>query len=378
MYNRILKRPMFKRGGSSFQAQGTGITSPYDTPRKKYNIGTTYEDVYSKIRETTQDPRGDFSYASQGFSELGNPYKDDGSAKTIGEMLYAGAGAVRGSREKAEELERSGELAVVESQAGRKLQEEVMTEEKRQFDAKLKQERYLGELDAKGEKEFIVEQINSYWDPMIEAETDAIKKKDLEDQKRSDTYNVIVLGEDISDKYKILSNTEALEIANDNARSELESTINPDTQINWTRTDKGYAEKLQLLINKYLRLATKFLDPDKKGAELDAAGGRVGLADSYPGTVQQASLRETVDTPQGDINVSETIESDSGKTNEINISYEQLRDRLPPEISDEIVLLLSESYEAFADFAELQTQADVNEFNTKYNVQLFLPQQSGA
>ena len=85
-------------------------------------------------------------------------------------------------------------------------------------------------------------------------------------------------------------------------------------------------------------------------------------------------------TPGGiaDVNVSETIESDSGKTNEINISYEQLRDRLPPEISDEIVLLLSESYEAFADFAELQTQADVNEFNTKYNVQLFLPQQSGA
>ena len=65
-------------------------------------------------------------------------------------------------------------------------------------------------------------------------------------------------------------------------------------------------------------------------------------------------------------------------TNEINISYDQLRDRLPPEISDDIVLLLSQSYEAFADFAEIQTQADVNEFNIKYNVQLFLPQQSGA
>ena len=85
-------------------------------------------------------------------------------------------------------------------------------------------------------------------------------------------------------------------------------------------------------------------------------------------------------TPGGiaDINVSETMERDPGETNEINISYEQLRDRLPPEISNEIVLLLSESYEAFADFAEIQTQADVNEFNTKYNVQLFLPQQSGA
>jgi len=70
--------------------------------------------------------------------------------------------------------------------------------------------------------------------------------------------------------------------------------------------------------------------------------------------------------------------TDQGGTNEINISYEQLRERLPQEISNEIVLLLSQSYEAFADFAEIQTQADVNEFNTKYNVQLILPKQAGA
>ena len=70
--------------------------------------------------------------------------------------------------------------------------------------------------------------------------------------------------------------------------------------------------------------------------------------------------------------------TDQGETNQVNISYEQLRERLPQEISNEIVLLLSQSYEAFADFAEIQTQADVNEFNTKYNVQLFLPKQAGA
>jgi hypothetical protein len=119
MYNRILKRPMFKRGGSSYEAQGTGITSPYDTPRKQYKVGTTYEDVYSKIRETTQDPRGDFSYAAEGFSELANPYKESGEAKTIGEMLYAGAAGVRGSKAKASELERTGELAVLSSEGER-------------------------------------------------------------------------------------------------------------------------------------------------------------------------------------------------------------------------------------------------------------------
>ena len=105
-------------------------------------------------------------------------------------------------------------------------------------------------------------------------------------------------------------------------------------------------------------------------------------------------------TPQGmsDVNVQETVTENDGSdasidaqygqgesekamgdaTNEINISYDQLRDRLPPEVSDDIVLLLSQSYEALADFAELQTQADVNEFNIKYDVQLYLPQQQGA
>ena len=34
MYNRILKRPMFKMGGRSYQAQGTGITSGLDTPKR--------------------------------------------------------------------------------------------------------------------------------------------------------------------------------------------------------------------------------------------------------------------------------------------------------------------------------------------------------
>ena len=213
MYNRILKRPMFKRGGSSYEAQGTGITSPYDRPRKRYDTGTTWEEIYEKMRSTTQDPRGDFSYAAEGFSELANPYKESGEAKTIGEMLYAGAHGVRGSRDKATELERTGELAILESQGTRKMQSEQMA-----------QDLEIAKLKAKGEKEFIVEQINSYWDPIILAESDPKKKKDLEDQKRSDTYNVIVLGEDISDKYKILSNTQALEIANDNARSELEST----------------------------------------------------------------------------------------------------------------------------------------------------------
>jgi len=55
------------------------------------------------------------------------------------------------------------------------------------------------------------------------------------------------------------------------------------------------------------------------------------------------------------------------------ISYNELRARLPQEITDDIVKLLANSYEALADFAEIRTQADVDNFNQKYNVQLVLP-----
>ena len=55
------------------------------------------------------------------------------------------------------------------------------------------------------------------------------------------------------------------------------------------------------------------------------------------------------------------------------IDYETLRARLPREISDDIVRLIASSPEALEDFATIQTQQDVVNFNTKYNVELILP-----
>ena len=345
--NRTLRRPMFRMGGSAegitsglsrqgYQGTDNAADQRVQPPRQNRNMSNFLIDFGLDL--ASRSPSG--SIFSTAAAAAKDPFKQFQASKLAQD-------------------EQAYERQLYDEKFG--FEKEKFEEQKKQFGQELEQERYLGELDAKGEKEFIVEQINSYWDPMIEAETDLTKKKELEDQKRSDTYNVIVLGEDISDKYKILSNSEAYEIANDNARGELESQINPATGNNWARGDVGYSEKLQVLINKYLRLATKFLEPDKK-----ADGGRIGYQNA--GAVMPGAM------PMNQ----EAGPTDQGETNQINISYEQLRDRLPQEISNEIVLLLSESYEAFADFAEIQTQADVNEFNTKYNVQLFLPKQSGA
>jgi len=59
------------------------------------------------------------------------------------------------------------------------------------------------------------------------------------------------------------------------------------------------------------------------------------------------------------------------------LSYPQLRDRLPKEITDDVVMLLSNSEEALQDFAYIRTQDDVSKFNVKYGVNLVVPPTAG-
>ena len=355
--SRFLHRPMFRRGGST----GEGITSGLRQGYAHSHPGTT-------VQPPRDSSRSDF---------LINFGLDLASRSPQGNIFQTAAASAREPFKQFQATRASQEARDYQ----RKMYEEKMAfekekfaEEKKQFGLGLEQDWKIAEMEAQGENQFIEEQINNYWDPLIEAELDLDKKKILENEKAADKYNVIIMGADISDKYKILSNAQATETAYANAENEIQNTKNKTTGLNWAETDPGYNEFLQQLINKYMRLATKFLE---EGEELKASGGRVGRA---LGGGMTEDINVMTETPGGiaDINVSETMGRDPGETNEINISYEQLRDRLPSEISNEIVLLLSQSYEAFADFAELQTQADVNEFNTKYNVQLFLPQQSGA
>jgi hypothetical protein len=137
MYNRILKRPMFKRGGPSYQAQGTGITSPFDTPRRQYNVGTSWEEIQENIRRSTADNTTTMQDVAQGFSHLGSPYKDDGSAKTVGEMIFEGSQAVSGSRADRAKTAQAGEIAAQEIAAKQLESDLAIAEAKKERDLKL-------------------------------------------------------------------------------------------------------------------------------------------------------------------------------------------------------------------------------------------------
>ena len=58
-----------------------------------------------------------------------------------------------------------------------------------------------------------------------------------------------------------------------------------------------------------------------------------------------------------------------------DLTYSELRSRLPNSISDQIVQLLANSKQALLDFAEIRTQQDVDQFNQQYDVNLTLPQE---
>ena len=89
-------------------------------------------------------------------------------------------------------------------------------------------------------------------------------------------------------------------------------------------------------------------------------GGRVGYATAGPvmGQGMPTQMPTTEDAMPEELS---------------GISYEELRARLPQEVSDEIVRLLANSAEALEDFAVIQTEQDIANFNKKYGVNLVLP-----
>lgn len=87
-----------------------------------------------------------------------------------------------------------------------------------------------------------------------------------------------------------------------------------------------------------------------------ASGGRVGYQQGGGADMAQEPATMTQQTPVQEL------------------SYNELRARLPKDIDNEIVVLLANSKQALLDFANIQTQEDISSFNQQYDVNLTLPQ----
>ena len=368
MYNRILKRPMFKMGGRSYQAQGTGITSGLDTPKRGLvdgpggYAGRTLEEIAAdKITVTT--PRvSDGMKVIRSFGEYANPYKADGTAKTSGEMGYDQANRITSERDADYSLEKAAELSVLENEEAK-----ILSDMETETGQKNKLEQITAEANAKKfEIEIQLKQVDNYYAGtlaqlearLIQATTEADKKivQDVIDQTKRK----------IAQEKKDIASRKQPEMSLKNKIDSLAIKIYEASQKNASKLKPG------LTLAEAKEQATTFYTTKK------ASGGRVGynMGTGMDGAQpMQASMNveETISTPNEtvieDVSMTDTAE----KVPTINMPFPEFREKLPAEISDDIAELIYYNQDAFNDFSEINDQSQVYEFNNKYQVNLVLP-----
>ena len=115
-----------------------------------------------------------------------------------------------------------------------------------------------------------------------------------------------------------------------------------------------------------------------------AKGGRVGLArggdPEFPDATPVGPPFEPGSGPNPDpgsppIMATNPNMREGASSADIEMTFAELRRRLPPEVNDGVIKLIMSSEQAMIDFAQLMTPDDIATFNEKYNVDLLYPTQ---
>jgi hypothetical protein len=353
--SRILRRPMFR--GGKVSSYGTGIASGLadgGMPKKRGLVDgpggySGVLDIYKSVEEQIPQYQpqglttGDYlRIASAGLDILGAPSEGGGIGGTLATIskplskLGVDLGTGLDTRE-AKGRERRDDLVKAVT-AG-------------EIDLKAAQMKSRTRVDA----------VKGYLDEVYKLKRQAAKGdeellKQIEADYQSDFENFVVKGLDVSDISNIVKGDEVQERIFDAAEANVKAKgIEED--------DPRYSEEL---IKEATRITQEYGKNLQKGF---AEGGPVTMTEDVNVMKQ---------TPAGitDVNMLETETVSPTEAAPMQLTYDQLRARLPREIGDEIVRLLANSYEALADFASIATQADVDNFNVKYGVELVLPQEA--
>jgi hypothetical protein len=130
----------------------------------------------------------------------------------------------------------------------------------------------------------------------------------------------------------------------------------------YARLLESYKARIEFLRNyPELMDSIRRIDAITVGVLSKKDGGRIGFAN---GTPMEESIQVSETVGQGQVPTAQTAQ----------LSFEEIRNRLPKEITDDVVRLISGSNEALQDFSYIRTQGDVDKFNMKYGVTLVLPQ----
>ena len=308
-----------------------------ETPRTQYSEGSTRERLLKVAEE----------YPSQAADPLGQ------FLITGGLNLLSGKGAGKGTLGALAESYKEPTANLFKSMSEKNQLEKKLALEGEILDIEQKGKRDVAGIQQRGALDIRIGKLDQLYDIKRK---NAAGNQTLLDQIEKDyqrDFRDAVQGLDESDLYGVLKNTVVQEALMDNARSYVENNMKIDPN------DPRYGPTVSAVLAK---LSKKYISDLRSN---NANGGRIGYANGTPPTMNQGMNQ----TP---INVGSQEVSDP----KVEITYEELRARLPEEINNEVVQMLSTSYEALADFAELRTQADVDTFNSKYGVTLVLPQEA--
>jgi len=363
MYNRILKRPMFKMGGRSYSAQGTGITSGLDTPKRGLVDGPggyagedTREIIASEREELFKTPEGQNAMdIISSFGVYANPYNKDGEAMTSGQLGYEQAKNITKLRKDRKDQQDLAKLTDLESREAK-----IIADEKFEADKEITK---LGirELEIDAQNRYFQEADKIYREALEAAGGDPTKIPQDVLRKIEDLKTIASKGKYFTYADAVIAAEEAFPLDNEKLFKEFG------------------VEGIQELREAHIYKLTggMFGKPMPK-----AKGGRVGYnmgtgmqgAQPMPAAM---SVSETIDTPNMEMTETETMTSSDNDALGIDAdpteTYKILRAKLPQEITDEVVQLISYNVKAFEDFAAIESQEDVLDFNNKYGVELVLP-----
>ena len=390
------------RGGMGYSAQGTGITSGMDTPRPRYYGGGAIgggviqgnpmgnrtgfnqpwytsnnpyeqlEEIQTQKEEIFAPKKGEWlSDVVSSFGVYASPRNPDGSYKTTGEMGYDQAQQIKKIRDAREEKRQLAELSGLESK-----------EEMLKGDIEHTKARDLINLEQAGliklaNMDNAAKMALAKYEGGIQLQIAELAKQNTATGRKLKD-NDDLLQEELAAAAK-LGNPNEIAAAENAARAKHKK--NREIIISGTNL-MAEALKIAAGLSKDSMKKPEDILADVliiiKGLESQnlRRGGRVGYQMGTPSTGAmpmepvQASVTETIDTPGEDMTMTETV-TEGQPT--VEMPYEQFRAAIPAEVNDEIVQLIYYNQDAFADFAQISTQADVYAFNNKYGVSLVLP-----
>jgi len=362
MNNRTLRRPMFRMGGST----GDGITSGLEAPRQNYQkAGDVEQNDLSKVdlrnmdMQQLKDLAGSMSYSPRGTNIndfLISAGLDLVSRPTSGNIF---ADVATSSKEPYKEFMKGKQSA----------EEQRYASESDMFKTLIAAKADMaggtgGKTYAKLE---IAEDIERTMGEILKLETRIQGGEEgLVPQLNQKNARLDYLSKENSVGKSLMQNTE---FAADVLKGIVKTLKAEMVTLPSGKTTPKYTGKSDpKLLEEAYRQYNQFFDNVPERTE-EADGGRIGYQEGM--SVQPgAPAMQPTGMPMGQAPMGqEPMTTDQGP----KIDYATLRARLPQEITDDIVKLISASPQALEDFATIATQQDVDQFNRTYSVNLVLP-----